>query len=98
MPNVRTKGNRLSAYGFSCSYQEIAEKINTEKTGFDAYVEWIRFWKEGEVYHVRRYNNEKGKRVYWKSFETLKEARAFFDKEWRGLKKGCVDKYKFELK
>jgi len=61
----------LTDYALSCGYVEKLKDNNIT----------LELYKEHCVYHVRKHNNITGERIFWKSFESLTEARDFFIKE-----------------
>jgi hypothetical protein len=69
-PSFRSKDGRLTAYSFACGY--IERKSTEESVDTD-------LWHEHACFHVRQHDFGNGKRVFWESFPTLKEARKLFD-------------------
>ena len=76
----RTTRNRLTAYSFACGYIETRVSGSIE----------TRFWHEGACYHVRQFDYSKGYAVpvFWESFDTITEARKFFDRQPGNLVRG----------
>jgi len=69
-PKFYTKSGRLTPYALACGY--IEEKYYGPI--------WIRLWFEGGiVYHVSAYDTEAKERRFWESFDTLTEARRYYD-------------------
>lgn len=67
-----TKTGRLTSYGFACGY--IEKKV----------VDFIQttLWHEGgPCYHVRQHDFFTHKRMFWEVFESLHEARNFFNRQ-----------------
>ena len=71
MPKFRTSRGRLTAYSFHCGYTEVKRDGDIETT----------MWHEGIVYHVRQFDHgpKTWGRKFWKTFETLTEARRCFN-------------------
>ncbi len=69
MPELRTARGRISAYGLACGYAESAYhgRVN------------VTLWAEHGVYHVRAHDHGNKRRVFWKSFHRLSDARKHFD-------------------
>lgn len=77
----RTKRGRLTAYSFACGYKEQKSTDPSKLQEEDLYTE---LYHDTPTYHVRQYDRRpdaKKFRVLWESFETLTEARKFFDKQ-----------------
>lgn len=66
----------LTAYGFSCGYQE------TRETDFTS----VCMYKEFNVYHVISNNFFEGGKREWNSFDKLSEAKKYFFKTCDKLK------------
>lgn len=86
-PAFKNKDGTLTVYALACGY---VEEFNGE-------FQSVRLWLEG-VYHVRRsYIGKSYARGYsrssWESFESLSEARKFYRKEIREIKKQTEDLY-----
>lgn len=75
-PQFRTSTGRLTAYSFWCGY---LERKSTGPEGLETEI-----WHEGAVYHVRQHDyrpKAKQFRVFWESFDTLAEARDYFNRQ-----------------
>lgn len=66
---TRTKAGKLSHYGFMCGY--VQEKVLPDNSRVELYHDG------GTIFHVRRFKN--GQRIFWESFDTLGEARKFYN-------------------
>ena len=66
----------LTHYELSGGYVQIAESNGTRVT----------LWKEHGVFHVRAHDFDSGKRIVWKSYRTLTDAR----EAWRAWKHACI--------
>lgn len=80
-PKFRTKRDRLTAYSFACGY---IEQRSTDMESFRQKDLYTELYHEHGCYHVRQFDkrpNAKVFQVFWYSFETLTEARKFFDRQ-----------------
>tara|TARA_R110000868_G_scaffold411455_1_gene704222 strand:+ start:1448 stop:1690 length:243 start_codon:yes stop_codon:yes gene_type:complete len=69
MNKFRTKAGRLTHYALACGYIEMKEKENLR----------LELWHEGACFHVKAHDFNIHNRVFWESFNTLKNARRFYD-------------------
>ena len=80
-PKLRTKTGRLTRYGFACGY------IERKKHG---YIETELY--QDCLFHVRQFNWSDSHvgpaRIFWHTFDTLSEARNFFNRQQGKLVKG----------
>lgn len=65
-----TKKNRLTEYGLACGYIEKKKQHGISTT----------LWSECHIYHVRQHDYKTGKRIFWESFDSIKEARNLYNK------------------
>ena len=70
----RTKAGRLTPYALACGY---IERKETETLRLD-------LWHEGACFHVRA--NDTTARLLWECFDTLTQARKFYDFSRKALK------------
>lgn len=68
MPELKTKGGLVSAYGFACGYIE-RKQLGTVS---------VSLWSESGIYHVRAHCAHHGRR-FWESFRTLGAARKHYN-------------------
>lgn len=81
----RTSIGRLTRYSFACGY---IEQRSTDLNKFREADLYTELYQDG-LYQVRQFDRRPGAktfRVFWESFETLREARKFFDKQPGTLK------------
>lgn len=71
-PIFYNKDLSLSMYSLNCGY--IYYYFNKEKNIV------LKLWKES-CFHVLCFDHDKVNQLYWKSFDTLTEAKKFFYKE-----------------
>ena len=84
----RDKRGRLSAYGLSCGYIELAEYGKVPVTchivspPFETIgpVVTVTLWHEHGAFHVRAHNHADGERISWEVFPTLGKARRCYDR------------------
>jgi len=76
MPTTHNKNGSLNAYGFACGYIQWQSKTGKE---VDKYQDGKDLYKDGAVYHVRKWEN--GVRITWESFDKLTDARTFYNKQ-----------------
>lgn len=77
-PKFKTKKGEVTVYGLACGYQQLFENKGKE----------VRLWHEGgPLYHVRLHDFNKGKRIFWDSFEKLGEARKRYNATKREISK-----------
>jgi hypothetical protein len=69
-PQFRTKAGRLTPYAFACGY---IEQISTP-------TKQLKLERDG-CYHVKSYNFAEHTRLCWECFDTLTEARSYYDKQ-----------------
>jgi hypothetical protein len=69
MNKFRTKAGRLTHYALACGY---IERKETETIKID-------LWHEGSCFHVRAHDFNIHTRIFWESFNTLTNARKFYD-------------------
>ena len=67
-----TKKGWLTLYALVCGYQEYFEKNRI------CLRLWREAWSSGCCFHVRAYNFNNGKRLFWESFPKLTTARKRF--------------------
>jgi hypothetical protein len=65
----KTKTGRLTPYALACGYIERKENDNLR----------LDLWHEGACFHVRAHDFANHARIFWESFESLTQARKFFD-------------------
>lgn len=84
-PLFRTAANRLTPYAFACGYVEKHETHPGELTG-----QQVEIYQDGgtSFYHIRAFDFDTGKRLFWEDRKTLREARALFDRTRRAMKAG----------
>lgn len=70
----RTKAGRLTPYALACGY---IERKENEALRLD-------LWHEGACFHVRAHDNTA--RLFWECFDTLTQARKFYDFSRKALK------------
>jgi hypothetical protein len=61
MPNIRNKNGELSEYGFLCGYIERENRFNI----------MLDLYLDGNTYHVKAYDYENHKRLFWEVFEKI---------------------------
>lgn len=72
----KTKKGDLTPYALHCGYIQ-----KNENNGID-----LQLWHEGgPLYHVKAFDFNLSKRLFWESFERLTDARAFYKKMMRSL-------------
>lgn len=74
MPLLKTKRNRVTAYGFACGHAE-TRTIGPYRA---------QLYKDG-CYHVRCFHNDDGRQL-WECFEELSAAREAFAKLCKWLR------------
>lgn len=69
---IKNISGTLTTYGFACGYIERKENNGVQVT----------LWREPatNVYSVRKHNFNTGKRIFWKSFSGLTNARKLYNK------------------
>lgn len=72
----RTKAGRLTPYALACGY---IERKETEALRLD-------LWHEGACFHVRAHDFASHDRLFWECFDTLTQARKFYDFSRKALK------------
>lgn len=75
-PIFRNKDGSLTRYALACGYieNEVCNNIS------------VRLWMEHGTYHVRSHDLNKHKRLFWKSYSLIKDARKFYKQEIRKAK------------
>ena len=68
MLKLQTTRKENTAYALACGY------VTRKYYGAIS----VDLWREHGVYHVRAHDHATGKRQFWESFRTLKEAQAFY--------------------
>jgi len=70
MPVMKNSKGQLTLYALACGYIELSETNNIR----------TKLWLEpgSAPYHVRQHDFNKHERVFWECFETLTEARNYF--------------------
>ena len=71
----KTKAGRLTLYALACGYIERNEVSDLR----------LDLWHEGACFHVLAHDFANHNRVFWESFDTLTDARKFFDVKNREL-------------
>ena len=77
-PQFRTATGRLTGYSFACGY---IEQKSTDRNGYGEQGLDTEIWMEHQHYHVRQHDRRPDAiefRTFWKTFETLAEARDCF--------------------
>lgn len=74
MPKFKTSNGWLTAYALACGYIETIDHPTINMSLCD---------NGGGLYDVKAYDCEAHKRLFWESFETIKEARTFFSRKVR---------------
>lgn len=80
-PKFKTKRGRLTSYSFACGYIEQKSTDFTKFRDSDLYTE---LYHEGACFHVRQFDRRptaKTFRTMWETFDTITEARKYFDKQ-----------------
>ena len=75
MDKFRTKSGRLTPYALACGYIERKE-TKTRR---------LELWHEGACFHVKAHDFAEHCRLFWESFQTLSEARRYFDTQARAV-------------
>lgn len=75
----RTKNGRLKPYALACGYMEEKEAGAVR----------LQLWADSGVYHVKAFDFAKHSRIFWQCFDTLTQARRFYDAQARQLFKGA---------
>lgn len=71
-PKFYNKKGQLTRYALACGYIERIDKNNII----------LELWTEGgPLIHVKAFDHNLKIRLFWESFETLTEARNFYDKK-----------------
>lgn len=71
----------LTAYALACGYLQIAQ---IPVKGSETFIH-VTLWHAGACYHVRSHDHVKGVRLGWEVFDTLTDARRYWDKQVREL-------------
>lgn len=65
----KTKSGKLTPYALACGYIEEKEKAGIH----------LKLWHDGGPYYqVAAFDHDKGRRIFWDSFERLTDARRRF--------------------
>ena len=67
----KNKKGQLTVYSLACGYIELSD---LPKTGVRT-----QLYLEHGIYNVRQHDHKQGKRLCWESFETLTQARTFYN-------------------
>ena len=73
----KTKDGYCTAYALACGYIDCSKRNGQD----------VHMYHDG-VYHVRGWDSEKHKRLFWDSFDTLTEARKAYKAKVRKLFRG----------
>jgi hypothetical protein len=72
-PVFKTAAGRLTPYAFACGYQESRALAYHDDAR-------VTLWNEGgPLYHVRAHDRANGRRLFWASTESIRDARALYD-------------------
>lgn len=82
MPPLKTKAGRLTHYALACGYVEEHEADGIQTT----------LWLDCSVFQVRQHDFNEHRRICWESFDSLTEARQFFDSLRPNSLQGCIGK------
>ncbi len=80
-PKFYDAEGRLTEYALGCGYTEVKSTDRDKFREGDLYTD---LWYEHSTWHVRQIDRRPGAEVFrpfWKTFETLTEAREFFDSQ-----------------
>lgn len=80
---LKTRDGKLTSYGLACGYVEKWRTIGTRDIT-------VTLWKEGGVYHVRSHNFTSQRRLAWRSFHKLTNARREFSTQKRQVRQGIL--------
>lgn len=75
MTKFRNRDGTLTRYALACGYIEQGTGMHGSN---------VTMWMEHGYLHVRAHDHEEGIRREWATFETLKEARAAYQRMLRG--------------
>jgi len=74
-PKFYTKTGKLTRYSLACGYVEKTE-INGQS---------LTLWMEYNTLHVRQHCHNHNKRIFWESFDSLTDARKFYNDKKKNL-------------
>jgi hypothetical protein len=74
MSELKTKG-RLTAYAFACGYLEQTERKSRR----------VQLYHEHGTYHVRGFDFAQHERICWECFDSLTQARRYYDKQAKAI-------------